>query len=126
MKINIERAKDNNLTCKIQQGDKPSQYIYSKYRPKNIVPIDVKDGENYVVLGLGLGYEVSFIAQRTKGKVYVIDSNKDFYNIINSYEELKEILRQENVIFLFGVDYQSVDLPKQYDIINNRYMRWAR
>ena len=39
----------------------------------------------YIVLGLGLGYEISEILEKTKGTVYVIDYDKSFYNRMVSY-----------------------------------------
>ena len=68
MNIKLERANDENITCKLEVENGKWKYIYSKYKPKNIILPEIKEDKEYIVLGFGLGYEVSFILQNTNKK----------------------------------------------------------
>ncbi len=106
--IILERAKDDNFTCKIIKGNKKI-YLYSKYYPrKNLIDRKIYNTD-YIVLGLGLGYEISEILEKTKGTVYVIDYDKSFYNVIKEETELSSILSDSRVKFLFGDEYKKFD-----------------
>ncbi len=120
MKILIERAKDNNLTCKIKDNEGKITYIYSKYRPKNIKKIELKKEKNYLILGLGLGYEVYFVAKNTDAKVYVIEPNKDFYDIISSQDDLNSIFDLSNISYVFGNDFEKLSNLDEFEIIINQ------
>ena len=62
LEITLERAKDNNFTCKIVKGNKKI-YLYSKYYPKKNLINQKIYNTDYIVLGLGLGYEISEILE---------------------------------------------------------------
>ncbi|APC41169.1 CgeB family protein [Clostridium estertheticum] len=122
-RIIIERAKDGNLTCKVEVDGK-IKYIYSKYQPmKNIYIPDISNSKNcIIVIGLGLGYELLEIEKRcgTK-KIYVIDSDEFFYNSIIENEEIKHIVLNSKALFLFGDEYkklQHIDISDTQIIIN--------
>lgn len=119
MKIFLERAKDNNFTCTVESSSSKKIYVYSKYRPMDVRIGDIEEDKSYIVLGLGLGYEVNFIANNTSGNIYVIEPNKEFYNIILENEELKELITNKNIIFLFGEAYKNVTFDGEDKIINN-------
>ncbi|MDD7794621.1 glycosyltransferase family protein [Clostridium sp. 'White wine YQ'] len=103
--IIIEKAKDGNWTCKVKIDDK-WKYIYSKYNPIKKIE-NIASDENYIVLGIGLGYELKQIIQNTKGNIYVIDKNENFYNIIQEHNDLN-IEYEDRVVFLFGEAYKDI------------------
>ncbi len=114
LEITLERAKDNNFTCKIVKGNKKI-YLYSKYYPKKNLINQKIYNTDYIVLGLGLGYEISEILEKTKGTVYVIDYDKSFYNIIKEKAALNSILSDNRVKFLFGDDYKRFEFEKDFN-----------
>ena len=120
MNIQLEKAKDDNITCKLEDENGKWKYIYSKYKPKDITLPEIKIDKGYIILGLGLGYEVNFIAKNTHKKIYVIEPSKEFYNIISENQELEEVLTNPNIIFLFEEEYKTVNFENQCEIINNK------
>lgn len=106
--IIIERAKDGNWTCKVQIND-IWKYIYSKYTPiRKIKKID--NNSNYIILGIGLGYEVNEILNNTNGQIYIIDENKNFYQISNKLKIISNIIHNDRVKFIFGNNYKNIKL----------------
>ncbi|QPA30687.1 CgeB family protein [Thermaerobacillus caldiproteolyticus] len=107
MEIFLERAKDGLLTCKIQKENNRSYYLYSKYKPLRLLETlpEIKKDKNYVILGIGLGYEIVYVSENTNGKVVVIDYNHQFYNLIKENNELKPNIDNRNIEFLFGDEY---------------------
>lgn len=121
MNIILERAKDNNLTCKIENNHGKFIYAYSKYKPKNIINLNINKQKQYILLGLGLGYELEYIARNTNKNVYVIEPNREFYNLILNSKELNKVLKNKNIIFLFEEEYRNIkNLATDYEIITNK------
>ena len=103
--IVIEKAKDNNWTCKVEIDGK-WKYLYSKYKP--VRPIeDIQKEKNYIVLGLGLGYELKQILEKTNGEIYVIEKDKSFYSLIKELDIL-DCSDCDKVKFLFEDEYKKV------------------
>ncbi|WP_207643901.1 hypothetical protein [Desulfosporosinus acidiphilus] len=122
MNIIIEKAKDNNLTCKIENSNSEFIYAYSKYKPKDKISLsnlNFNSNENLILLGLGLGYELEYLAKNTNNYIYVIEPDKEFYNIILSSNELNSVLKIKNIKFLFGDEYKKLTLS-DYEIVNNK------
>lgn len=121
MKDNIilEKAKDNNWTCKININGK-LKYIYSKYNPIKKLE-GISKSSNYIVLGLGLGYELEQISENTNGIIYVIDKDSTFYDLITELQYLDEVIGNPRIKFLFGDEYKSINLKEinDYKIYNN-------
>lgn len=122
MKNNIvlEKAKDENWTCKVNINGK-WQYMYSKYNP--IKKIDsISNSYSYIVLGIGLGYELEQIAENTNGVIYVIDKDKTFYDLVSKLKPLNQIINNPKIKFLFGDEYKTVNLKEMnnYKIYNNK------
>ncbi|MBY6269780.1 glycosyltransferase family protein [Parageobacillus thermoglucosidasius] len=107
MEIFLERAKDGLLTCKVQKENNRSYYLYSKYKPLRSLETlpEIKQDKNYVILGIGLGYEIAHVSENTNGKVIVIDYNRQFYSLIKENNELKPNISNRNIEFLFGDEY---------------------
>src|SRR5471030_489861 len=120
MNIKLELAKDDNITCKLEVENGKWKYVYSKYRPKDIILPEIKVDKEYVVLGFGLGYEINCILKNTNKKIYIIEKNKEFYNIVDENEELREVLHNSNIVFLFGEEYKKINFHNQCEIINNK------
>ncbi|UZP04143.1 glycosyltransferase [Clostridium botulinum] len=125
--IIVERARDGNLTCKVEV-DRKSKYLYSKYEPmKNICIPNINDSKSCVVIfGLGLGYELQEIEKMSgTKKIYVIENNRIFYNNIIENEEIKHIVLDSKAIFLFGDEYKKlkdIDIADAQIIINNNML----
>lgn len=121
-KIIIEKAKDGNYTCKILNDNGGYTYIYSKYKPLENIKIDNIDArKNHILLGLGLGYELNLLLEKTDKDIYVFDKNTSFYEKILENNELSFILKNNRVKFYFGEDYLKIskELLMNSIIINN-------
>ncbi|QGU95067.1 glycosyltransferase [Clostridium bovifaecis] len=94
--------------------------IYSKYNPIKIIE-NISKSYNYIILGIGLGYELKQVIENTEGIVYVIDRDKTYYNLIIELKHLTEIINNPRVKFLFGDEYKNIDLKEinSYKIFNN-------
>ncbi|MBP3889435.1 MAG: glycosyltransferase [Cellulosilyticum sp.] len=123
MTVSFERARNNEWTCKVHSDNNKEQYVYSKYRPKESIKIEneIKEDKNYIILGLGLGYEVEYIANRTKGIVYVIEPNETYLEFIMSQEELRCGIEKENIKILIGNKYEEVEMTQliKCELISN-------
>ncbi|EIJ80537.1 hypothetical protein PB1_09257 [Bacillus methanolicus PB1] len=109
MEIFLEKAKDGLLTCKVHKENNRSYYLYSKYKPLRSLETlpEIKKDKNYLILGIGLGYEIAHVSEKTNGKVVVIDYNRQFFNLIKENNELKPNISNENIEFLFGDEFVS-------------------
>ncbi|BDG45791.1 glycosyltransferase [Parageobacillus sp. KH3-4] len=109
MEIFLERAKDGLLTCKVQKENNRSYYLYSKYKPLRSLETlpEIKKDKDYLILGIGLGYEIAYVSENIWGKVVVIDYNRQFYNLIKENNELKPNISNGNIEFLFGDEYMN-------------------
>ncbi|MEO4054180.1 glycosyltransferase [Solibacillus sp. CAU 1738] len=111
-KIIIELAKNQQYTCKYLENDK-YKYLYSKYIPEKInfeVNIN-EDTEIILLLGLGLGYELNLIRQKTNKIIYVLENNIEF---IKHNKNLPE-----NVILVYGDEYKQLVFNKKIQIVIN-------
>ncbi|UXH43433.1 glycosyltransferase [Rossellomorea vietnamensis] len=115
-KVYVEEAKNGKYTCKYLIEGK-WKYLYSKYRPEeNIkdIPLD-PEAECYIVLGLGMGYELDKISKQTSKPIIVIEYEIAFL------DELLRIKRDEvntfstKVDFYFGIDYKQIN-PSQHRV----------
>lgn len=124
--IKFEKAKNKEWTCKVFIEGKKEQYIYSKYKPKQSIQVEelIEEDRNYIILGLGLGYEVEYVASNTTGVVYVIEPNSRYLDFISRQEELKSILKRDNIRILVGEAYESLGKEFLYGckIINNIHL----
>lgn len=114
--IILEKARDGNWTCKINVNGK-WKYMYSKYRPVKKIN-NIRTNSNYIIFGLGLGYELKQIVENSSGLIYVIEKDKTFYELIKEFNILDEFTNSDRVILCFGDNYKQINLDN-YIIYNN-------
>lgn len=112
--IIIEIAKNNQYTCKYLEKDK-YKYLYSKYAPEKInFDISINEEADYIILlGLGLGYELNLIREKTNKKIYVIEN----YNVF--MEHYLNGTSLDSVVVLFEDQYKNHIFTKNPQIIVN-------
>lgn len=114
-KIIIEKAKNGEETCKILVDDK-WKYVYSKYRPRESIYLpSIAPETDCVVLGLGLGYELFSIREKTNGNIIVIDKNSFFLRHLSDKEPFRNLLKDPGIRFFIGEDYEKI-LPCHPDV----------
>lgn len=111
--IIVEEAKNGQPTCKILVDGK-WKYVYSKYRPTDSLPIpEISPHEDCVLLGLGLGYELSEIRKITSGKITVIDKTPFFLNLLSNWKSFQPHLNDPHIEFLIGDSYKDKIIKNQ-------------
>ena len=114
-KVIIEKAKNGKYTYKINiDGD--WKYIYSKYSPKsNLIIQDIDDEKDIILIGLGLGYELQDILEKTSQDIYVIDKDDFLYNSIKEIDYMYKVIESKRVKFLFGDEYKKLICGKSFE-----------
>jgi glycine cleavage system P protein (glycine dehydrogenase) subunit 1 len=75
---------------------------YAKYRNINVILIPSVDGIT----------DQTFIKENIKDKMGVIVSNPNYFGIIEDYQDLSDIIHQENALFILNQEGQSLALLK--------------
>ncbi|WP_418791010.1 glycosyltransferase family protein [Phosphitispora sp. TUW77] len=109
--IFFEKARDGNYTCSVGSPEKKT-YIYSKFKPeetarKNIARYLEQKTGNYLILGLGLGYDLWELYHAVKNdknfnRIIVIENNPDFFYLTLHTNDYSGILSDKRVAFLIG------------------------
>ncbi|MFT4551659.1 MAG: spore maturation protein CgeB, partial [Chlamydiales bacterium] len=111
--IVVEEAKNGQSTCKILVEGK-WRYVYSKYHPNESLQIpQISPNEDCVLLGLGLGHELSEIRKITSGKITVIDKTPFFLNHLSKWKSFQVFLNDPLIEFLIGDKYKGKILKNQ-------------
>lgn len=107
LNFSLENSKNGEKTIKIN-----NIYLHSKYDPikearsfVNSNLLDNIDHTGYLVLGLGLGYHVKELAEKTEKLIFVVESNHNLVNLANDICKINEL---ENVIVLSEEDAPSL------------------
>ncbi|MFT4551758.1 MAG: spore maturation protein CgeB [Chlamydiales bacterium] len=109
--IVIEKARNGEYTCKVRHGNTWS-YIYSQNRPRRSAKISqIDSSKTCVILGLGLGYELQEILNKTSHPVYVIEKHRIFEDFLSKQPEYTTFLRNPRVHFLFENEVFNAILP---------------
>lgn len=110
----IEKAKNGRITCKYLINNN-WKYLYSKYSPERIQTFNIDVNVDCVVmLGLGLGYELSYIKKNTNKPIYIIESDESFIHALNKCPLLDDV----NV--LLGDKYKELNFKtKKIQVIQN-------
>ncbi len=126
--IFLEKARDGNYTCLVGDPDRKA-YLYSKFRPvetarKNITKYLEQRTGNYLVLGLGLGYELWELYHAVKndknfGRIIVIEKNPDFFYLTLHMNDYTGVLSDGRVAFLIGNPEQVTFPVGSLTVIDN-------
>ncbi|WP_456273262.1 glycosyltransferase family protein [Bacillus sp. AK031] len=121
-KLQVEIANDGDCTCKyLINGN--WKYLYSKYKPKKIRPFHIDNTvEAYIVLGIGLGYELEHLLNHTSDKpIYAIEFDADFIKAWKAKNLTVDKVKDSRITYLFGEDFKKVFFPEEhYQIIVNK------
>jgi len=107
-KLVLEKTADENYTCRVKTPSGTETYLYSRYRPletarKSLGKFLAPEGKNFLVLGLGLGYELVELYRQVKDKfeqIIVIENKPEFFNLFLYVDDYTEILSDSRVVFL--------------------------
>lgn len=124
----FEIARDGNYTCKLQDS-KHTRYLYSKYRPiRSIEDIgwSYTQSQEYILLGIGLGYELESLIDKGAKHIIIIDKDNTFINFIkdNMLELWEEI--KDHITLYIGEEYYSLckkNIKGKDIVINNHLMQ---
>ncbi|MFZ3171717.1 MAG: glycosyltransferase [Carboxydocellales bacterium] len=116
----MQKATDGGYTCQIVNSLGQPIYLYSRYKPletaqKNIGKIKFNEYKNYLVLGLGLGYELNELYKRVKDnfeQIIVIEKEPELFNMYLYSGDQREVLADSRVTFVIG-GMEILALPKE-------------
>ena len=114
----LEKAVDGNYTCKIEYSTGQLLYLYSRYKPletarKNIEKIKISECGNYLMLGLGLGYELKELYKLIKNdfkQIIIIEKEPELFSLYLKVGDYREILADKRITFVIG-SYNSITIP---------------
>ncbi|MDF2065819.1 glycosyltransferase [Bacillus sp. Cr_A10] len=114
-KLIIEQARNGSLTCKYFINN-TWKYLYSKYSPEKILQtFDINENADCIVmLGLGLGYELSYLKKNANKDIFVIENDEAFFHALSGSSLL------DNVHVLVGESYKEIDFKSlKIQVIQN-------
>ena len=100
--LSLEETRNGQNTIKVN-----GIYLHSKYDPIkeaiSFVNANIEEDQNtsgYLVLGLGLGYHVAELANRTNKQITVLEPNKELYNLPMMFVVLKHSRKLMSITIL--------------------------
>jgi hypothetical protein len=104
--IAVEPCKSEDLnTLKLIIDGKP-KYVHSKYDPmkearSQVEKLVVGPGCNYIMIGIGLGYQLRALLERLderdENRIAVYEPNKDIFDLFNDDENNKDVIDDPRV-----------------------------
>ncbi|MCL4442401.1 MAG: DUF3880 domain-containing protein [Firmicutes bacterium] len=126
-KLNLEKTGDGCYTCQFEKPSGGQIYLYSKFKPleiarKAISKYPLIGQKNFLVLGLGLGYELAEL-HRLSGELFeqiiVIENKAELFYLFLHTGDYSDILSDPRITFLIGSASELVLPTNSLTVIEN-------